>query len=56
LQDKELREICLFIIIKFGSKENLAKLKKYLDTDKESAEFFRIFWRKLENRDMQFYY
>jgi hypothetical protein len=56
LQDKELREICLFIIIKFGSKEILAKLKKYLDTDKESAEFFRIFWRKLENRDMQFYY
>ena len=56
LEDEHLRKIALFIIIKLGSDELLLELKNYLGTNKESAEFFKKFWKSLENRDMQFYY
>ncbi|MFX0072345.1 MAG: hypothetical protein ACFFAO_14760 [Candidatus Hermodarchaeota archaeon] len=56
LDDKLLRELCLFAIIKLGKEEILVKLKKYIETDKESAEFFKKFWRSLQNREWQFYY
>jgi len=56
LEDEHLRKIALFIIIKLGTDELLAELKKYLESNRESAEFFKKFWKSLENRDMQFYY
>ncbi|TFG27503.1 MAG: hypothetical protein EU532_07330 [Promethearchaeota archaeon] len=56
LDDDHLRKLSLFIIIKLGTNEILLELKQYLETNKESAEFFKKFWRSLENRDMQFYY
>jgi len=56
LEDDQLRKIALFTIIKFGKDDILLELKKYLENDKESSEFFKKFWRSLEARDMQFYY
>ncbi|MFX1338317.1 MAG: hypothetical protein ACFFDK_06890 [Promethearchaeota archaeon] len=56
LEDDELRKIALFTIIKLGKDDVLIELKKYLEKDKESSEFFKKFWRSLEARDMQFYY
>jgi len=56
LEDDQLRKIALFTIIKFGKDDILLELKKYLENDKESSEFFKKFWRSLETRDMQFYY
>ncbi len=56
LEDDKLRKLALFTIIKFGKDDVLLQLKKYLETDKESSDFFKKFWRSLEIRDMQFYY
>ena len=56
LEDSQLRKLALFSIIKFGKDDLLLELKRFLEKDKESSEFFKKFWRSLENRDMQFYY
>ena len=56
LEDDQLRKLALFTIIKFGNDGILLELKRYLETDNESSEFFKKFWRSLEIRDMQFYY
>jgi len=56
MEDDQLRKIALFTIIKFGKDDILLELKRYLENDKESSEFFKKFWRSLETRDMQFYY
>lgn len=56
LEDKELREIALFSIIKLGNEEIMLELKRMMRDDKDLAAFFKKFWRFLERREFKFYY
>ena len=56
LEDKTLREIALFSIIKIGNEGIMLEFKKQMKNDKELAEFFKKFWRYLERREFKFYY
>jgi hypothetical protein len=56
LEDKELREIALFSIIKLGNENIMLELKSLMKNDKDLAEFFKKFWRYLERREFKFYY
>ncbi len=56
LEDSQLRKIALFVIIKLGTEELLLELKRFLKNNKESAEFFKKFWRYLERNDWKFFY
>lgn len=56
LEDTQLRKMALFIIIKFGKDELMLELKEFLKNNKESAVFFKKFWRNMENREWKFFY
>ena len=56
LEDTQLRKLALFVIIKFGNDKLMLELKKFLKYDKESAVFFKKFWRNMENREWKFFY
>ncbi len=56
LEDTQLRKMALFFIIKFGKDELMLELKEFLKNDKESAVFFKKFWRNMENREWKFFY
>jgi len=56
LEDTHLRKMALFVIIKFGKNELMLELKEFLKNNKESAVFFKKFWRNMENREWKFFY
>lgn len=56
LEDTQLRKMALLVLIKFGKDELMLDLKKFLKSDKESAVFFKKFWRNMENREWKFFY
>jgi hypothetical protein len=56
LENTQLRKIALFFIIKFGNDEVMLELKQFLKDDKESSNFFKKFWRNMENREWKFFY
>jgi len=56
LEDSQLRKIALYAIIKFGNDELMFRLKEDLKNNSQSADFFKKFWRNMENREWKFFY